>query len=66
MIATIVNLGHSLGARVIAEGIENEAQAILLKAAGCNLVQGYHFGKPLAFEEVLALEERTFDTQQAA
>lgn len=55
MIATIINLAHSLGACVIAEGIENEVQATLLKAAGCNLVQGYYFGKPLAFAEAQAL-----------
>jgi diguanylate cyclase (GGDEF)-like protein len=66
MITTIINLGHSLGARVIAEGIENEAQANLLKDAGCNLVQGYYFGKPLSFSEAETLKTNPLTIEQAA
>ena len=47
IISTIVGLSRALGVETIAEGVENEAQVVLLKAAGCNSAQGYLFGKPL-------------------
>jgi EAL domain-containing protein (putative c-di-GMP-specific phosphodiesterase class I) len=39
-------LGHSLGLRVVAEGIEDEATLALLADLGCDLGQGYLIGKP--------------------
>ena len=52
----IISLGKRLGLKVIAEGVENEKQVKLLKALGCDAVQGFYFGKPvsaLKFEEIL-------------
>jgi diguanylate cyclase (GGDEF)-like protein len=46
IISTIVGLSRALGVETIAEGVENEAQVTLLKAAGCNSAQGYLFGRP--------------------
>ena len=46
VVSTIVGLSRALGVRTIAEGVETEHQATLLKAAGCQEVQGYFFGKP--------------------
>ena len=51
VISTVVNLGHALGVSVLAEGVETEAQKLLLEAAGCTLMQGYYFGKPVAIED---------------
>src|SRR4051812_1679533 len=45
--AAIVQLGHSLGLRLIAEGIEDEAQQHALAALSCELGQGYHFARPM-------------------
>ena len=45
--ATIVNLGHSLGLKVVAEGVETEEQRRILLAQGCDLAQGYRFGPPV-------------------
>lgn len=42
----VITLGHSLGLRVLAEGIEQEAQANFLRELGCSLGQGYWFGRP--------------------
>ncbi|MHA7777443.1 putative bifunctional diguanylate cyclase/phosphodiesterase [Roseibium sp. M-1] len=46
IVTSIVGLGRSLDVTITAEGVETEDQAILLCAAGCDLVQGYMFGKP--------------------
>lgn len=46
VVSTIVGLSRALGVNTIAEGVENENQATLLRAAGCDVVQGYLFGKP--------------------
>jgi diguanylate cyclase (GGDEF)-like protein len=51
VVSTIVGLSRALGVTTIAEGVETESQALLLKAAGCEAVQGYFYGRPapLAF-----------------
>lgn len=46
VVSTIVGLSRALGVHTIAEGVETENQATLLRAAGCDVVQGYLFGKP--------------------
>ncbi|HEU4397575.1 MAG TPA: EAL domain-containing protein [Actinomycetota bacterium] len=55
----IVRLADMLRLRVVAEGIEQEAQALELRAAGCRYGQGYWFARPMdqfAVEAVLAAE----------
>jgi EAL domain-containing protein (putative c-di-GMP-specific phosphodiesterase class I) len=56
IVQTIVGMAHSLGLRVVAEGVETPAQLAQLQACGCNLFQGHLFGQaqPVAvFEELL-------------
>jgi len=53
----IIAMAHKLGMKVIAEGVETEAQRALLIAAGCDYGQGFLFSKPLpatAFEVLLS------------
>ncbi len=55
----IVALGHTLGLRIIAEGIEEAAQAEKLRGLGCELGQGFYFARPVeagAIEAAMALE----------
>ena len=52
VIQSIVTLGHALGMKVLAEGIETDEQRVLLRLAGCDEMQGYLFGKPRAAEVV--------------
>ncbi len=47
VVRAIISLGHLLRMKVIAEGVENEPQAQMLGGLGCDLLQGYWFGKPM-------------------
>ncbi|KAF0814932.1 Cyclic di-GMP phosphodiesterase Gmr [Andreprevotia sp. IGB-42] len=42
----VINLGHKLGIRVLAEGVEFPAQAAILRSLGCDEAQGYMYAKP--------------------
>ena len=55
ILCTIAALGHSLRMKVVAEGVENETQRQLVQAAGCELVQGYLFWKPMPAEDMRPL-----------
>jgi diguanylate cyclase (GGDEF)-like protein/PAS domain S-box-containing protein len=55
IVQMIVGLAHTLRMEVIAEGVESEEQARLLKELGCDFAQGFHFSKPLPPEEIPAL-----------
>ena len=46
IIEAIVALAHALDLKVIAEGVENEAQRKFLRGCGCEYIQGYAAGKP--------------------
>ncbi|UVK38976.1 bifunctional diguanylate cyclase/phosphodiesterase [Mesorhizobium sp. AR10] len=46
VVSTIVGLSRALGVSIIAEGVETENQATLLRAAGCEVMQGFLFGRP--------------------
>ncbi len=48
IVAAIVQMAHSLELRVVAEGVETEAQRDLLVALGCDELQGYLFAKPMS------------------
>jgi diguanylate cyclase (GGDEF)-like protein len=49
----IVPLGHQLGMRVLAEGVETEAQADRLRTLGCHEAQGYLYARPMPLSELL-------------
>ncbi len=53
--ATIVELAHRIGLKVVAEGVETEAQAEFLRAVGCDEMQGYLFGHPMPEDELVVL-----------
>jgi diguanylate cyclase (GGDEF)-like protein len=54
LLGALVELGHALGLDVIAEGVENEAQLEQLRVLGCDAVQGYAIGRPVAGDELEA------------
>lgn len=58
MVEFIVNVARFLEVPLIAEGVENSEQYLLLKKAGCDVIQGYYFSKPVSTSEFGHLIER--------
>jgi diguanylate cyclase (GGDEF)-like protein/PAS domain S-box-containing protein len=58
IVEIIITLARKLGLKVIAEGVEEEAQRQFLRAGGCDHFQGYLFGKPMEIHEF----ERVYGT----
>ncbi len=52
IVKSLIDLAHALGCSVIAEGVETENQARILKALGCDLAQGYLFARAEAGETI--------------
>ena len=50
----LIAMAHSLGMEVVAEGVETSAQLDFLREAGCDEVQGYYLGRPMAPHEIAA------------
>jgi diguanylate cyclase (GGDEF)-like protein len=47
IVAAVINMARALGISVIAEGVENEAQAAALRTLGCDFAQGFHYSPPV-------------------
>ncbi|MEW6446353.1 MAG: putative bifunctional diguanylate cyclase/phosphodiesterase [Pseudomonadota bacterium] len=52
IVESTIILAHKLGLRVVAEGVETSDQVVYLKNAGCDLLQGYYFSRPIPREQV--------------
>jgi EAL domain-containing protein (putative c-di-GMP-specific phosphodiesterase class I) len=52
LVQTMISLAHSLRLKVVAEGVETEDQATLLRLLRCDEMQGYLFSKPLPFAQM--------------
>ena len=63
LVNAAIAMAHSLGLKVVAEGVETPAQLALLTSLGCELAQGYLFSKPLAAEAFAELLEAQKDTR---
>lgn len=51
LVTLVLKIAQTLGVPVIAEGVETEEECRLLKEAGCDIIQGYYFSKPLPPED---------------
>lgn len=58
LVGQIISIGQTLHCEVLSEGIELEEQAKILADQGCNYIQGYLWGKPMEYEDVLAFVEQ--------
>lgn len=55
IVKTIITMGNGLGLKLIAEGIETEAQSEFLREAGCQEAQGFLFARPMRLEQLMVL-----------
>jgi len=60
ILGAIVNVAHSLGHEIVAEGVESLDQATALFGIGCETVQGYFFSRPVIAEEIPLLVQQSF------
>lgn len=58
IVRAVINLGASMGMKVVAEGVERPDQLAILSGYGCDQVQGYHFAKPMPAGEVAGFVTR--------
>ena len=58
IIKAMIDLGHSLGMKIVVEGVENQEMADLITSYKCDYMQGYYFGKPLPAYEFQELIRR--------
>jgi diguanylate cyclase (GGDEF)-like protein len=65
IIQSIVTLGHALGMRVLAEGVETDEQRVLLRLAGCDEMQGFLFAKPRPAEAIDKISARPANGRSA-
>ncbi len=54
IVSSVINLAHSLGLHVVAEGVEDAAQLDELRAMGCDQAQGFFWHVPAHVDEVSA------------
>jgi len=69
IVAAVVGLGHSLNMTTVAEGVETEEQANVLLLLGCELAQGWLYGRPMPAEHIpdmIAASPWTLSTQFSA
>ena len=53
LVNAIIAMGHSLGLQLVAEGVETAGQAAILEKMACHYLQGYHFSRPIAPDDLL-------------
>jgi EAL domain-containing protein (putative c-di-GMP-specific phosphodiesterase class I) len=54
LVASIIDIGQSLGIKVVAEGIETMQHAAILRDIGCDTLQGYALARPMTSDELMA------------
>ncbi|MBV2194002.1 MAG: EAL domain-containing protein, partial [Azonexus sp.] len=58
LVQAIITLGHALGLSVVAEGVETETQAGLLRQIGCDIFQGFLYARPMPAQDFIAFVAR--------
>ena len=65
LLRSMVNMAHDLGLSVVAEGVPDENEALLLRQMGCEYVQSFAFGAPMPADAALRLLKEQYPLTQA-
>ena len=57
IVRSTIDLAHNMGLTVVAEGVENQAACDMLKAMGCDYLQGYFISRPVMAQDLLKFIE---------
>jgi len=63
IVRSTIELGHNLGLRVVAEGVESQEAAESLRLMRCDLAQGFYISKPLSAEDLVSWRRRVRSTR---
>jgi diguanylate cyclase (GGDEF)-like protein len=63
LLGTIIGLANALDYKIVAEGVENNEQALVMHGLGCHIIQGYLFGRPVSSDEIPKLINFDFSHQ---
>ncbi|CDX21779.1 Diguanylate cyclase/phosphodiesterase [Mesorhizobium sp. ORS 3324] len=66
LVKAVIDLGRTLGIAVMAEGVETNADRLILRSLDCMIAQGFLFSAALPMHEALAFEPKRFDNPAAA
>jgi EAL domain-containing protein (putative c-di-GMP-specific phosphodiesterase class I)/CheY-like chemotaxis protein len=66
MVSSLIELGHNLGLKICAEGVENRAALDMLAIIGCDSCQGYYISRPIPAAEVPSFVSHWNDERTAA
>lgn len=55
IVPAVISLGHNMSMSIVAEGVETEEQKLMLKSMQCDIVQGYHFSRPVEAIDITSL-----------
>jgi diguanylate cyclase (GGDEF)-like protein len=63
IVQSVVSIGRRIGIDIVAEGVENEFEAVTMAKLGCTELQGYYFSRPLAPDDMVAFL-KTFEPKR--
>ena len=66
IVRSVIDLGHNLDMRVVAEGIETAQDLDAVRALHCDVAQGYHLARPMDFDALVELIDRWAESPQPA
>ncbi|MDN2565780.1 EAL domain-containing protein [Aquibium sp. A9E412] len=61
IVQSMITLGRNLGLNVVAEGVQSSEQGLLLRTWGCQMGQGFHYGRPMSLEDAIESWQRQID-----
>ena len=65
LVASMLHASRALGVSIVAEGVEDQAQALFLRSAGCDRMQGYFFARPMSGEAMAEILQASRPAQPA-